>query len=471
VDVEYRAEQVRIGLADPRIVTPVSRPRRRSDREHPSIVVVQVETLRADVLGLYGGGRADLTPNLDALAAEAVVWERAMAPSSWTLPSTATLFTGLFPSAHGVVKPERAVMPAAVPTLAEIAREQGIVTGALLANDLLRSEAGFLRGFSVAASLPATDARGVGSLARAFLENHAGQQFFLMLHHWDPHYPYDAPAALRERFAEVDLAQHDADHAMERILSGLRMGRPVEADDPDVRVSRARYLAAIAFWDEGLGELIATIESLGLAESTIVIVTSDHGEEFGEHGWIGHGSWLHDETVHVPLLAWAPGGQLGEPRRIEGIVSTAGLFGWILDLLDVPYDRSDAVPPLSLHRSGRYAFSETNQGVVADGRGDALRRLVTSVRGPDDLLIWRHPLPEEDDQAVLVEEYFDLSSDPGARTPLPLEGSGYEALSSAMRDALRWSAERRAATPLPGVDAEWLDALQRIGYVDGPQEN
>ncbi len=464
VQVDFLAERLRAGIADPRIETATAVTRRASSPARPNVIVLHIETLRADFLALWGGVVPGLTPNLDRLAERSVVFDNAISSSSWTLPSTVTLLTGLPPSAHGVVQTGRSLVPPDTPTFAERAREHGIVTAALVANNLLTIEGGYARGFSTFGEPHHANAEQVLHLAKAHLRTHAGQQMLMWLHLMDPHYPYLAPGAWRDRYVAPELAGVDASGALNRLKDALRHGVPVSPDDPDVRICVQRYLGEIAYLDERIGALLDELEQLGLADETAFVITADHGEEFFEHGMIGHGTELFDETVRVPLIVFDPAGRLGAARRVPGVVSTAGLFATVLELLDVPYERDDVRPSLMPGRPEPFAFTETNQGLVQDGAQELLSRFVTAVRTEDALLIWRAAVEQG---APPEEELYDLRSDPGAQRPQRLTGETYERLREMMNASLGWSAARRAANPVTGVDIEWLQALRSIGYVDG----
>jgi arylsulfatase A-like enzyme len=472
--VTYRARRVRVGLAGARLSTPREVMRRTASTARPSVILIQVETLRADMLPLYGGAPADLTPNLSALAWRGVTFEQAMAPSPWTVPTTASLMTGLPPSAHGAVDHDRMVLPGGVPTLAERARASGVATGAVVASDVLRPHAGFARGFESYAHIPYGNARQVNDLAEAFLSNHVGQQFLLMLHTFDPHSPYSAPGERRDRFVDEDLAHLTIPGAEGRLVAALRAveegrGDVPSMDDPDLRFLRQRYLGEIAWMDEQLGALLDVVERLGIDEDTIIVFTSDHGEEFMEHGLLGHGSNLHDESLHVPLVVAAPSGvALGWPRgaRVSAVAETVALYASILDWMGVPYDHAGARPPLE--RPTGAAFSETDKGIAADGRGDPLRRFMASVRTDNHRLV--HVYPVEGEAGAGREELFDLRADPKALRSLPPDGPDAavigERLSGLLRQALDWAEAHRARSPLPGLGFDGYRALRELGYFD-----
>ncbi len=472
VDAVYVLERVRVGLGEPRLVREVSVPRRVASVDRPSVIVAHVETLRGDLLSFLPGGHAGLTPHLARLATKGVVWSHAFAPSSWTAPSTATLMTGLLPSAHGVVDHDRMVLPFDVPTLAERATGAGVATGAFVANDILRSSFGFGRGFGTWASLDQHNARQLGAAARGFLDEHAGQQFLLLLHYWDPHGDYHAPVGWRERFVESGLRGRDVRVASQRIVARLMAGDPPAMDDPDVRLVRQRYLGDVAYLDAQIGALWDDVEARGLADSTVLIITADHGEEFMEHGLYGHGSQLYDESVRVPLILVAPGGQWGPSRTIDSVVSTASLFATVLQTLAVPVDRDSVMAPLDLSRPPPSAFIETDKGVALVGQADPLRRPIKAIRTDEHLLVAEFKVAEElDGQAAdapkVSYRLYDLVADPDARAPRPAEGEVFTRLHEQMGKAMGWSRERRGRTLTPGGDAELAETLEALGYLGG----
>jgi arylsulfatase A-like enzyme len=473
VSTQVTAELVRVGVADPIVVRTRTVPRRTASRERPSVVLIQVETLRADVLPFHDGLPADappLAPNLQALAGGGIVWERALTPSPWTLPTAASLFTGLPPSAHGAVDHQHMVLPGDRPTLAERARDAGLATGAVVASDILRPHAGFGRGFQSYAHVPYSNARQVNDLAGAFLENHVGQQFLLFLHYFDPHGPYNAPGEWRDRYVEPALRGLTVAGAEARWKAAMQAGTPPAQDDPDMRFLYQRYLGEIAWFDHQLGELLAGLERLDLLDSTIVVLTADHGEEFMEHGLYGHGSNLHDETLHVPLvvaapadvrLRWPPG------ARVPGVAGTTQIHASILAWMGVPYDAELVVPPLE--RDAGFAFSETSKGIVFAPDRDPFRRYMASTRTRDERMIYRGTVDDEPGKGSW--ELFDLAADPQARASVLItgepDGTALHGHNQLMSDALTGSAVHRAAAALVGGGSATLETLRTLGYVGG----
>ncbi len=469
VTVDYELTAPRIGLANPVLSEPASRPRREATPTTPSVIIVHVETLRADVLPMYGGKHKDLTPNLDLLADRSVVWDVAIAPSPWTAPSTATLFTGLPPAAHGVVDHHRMVLPASVPTLPERARAHGIPSGVFIANDILTGEAGFSRGATSYVELPYFNARQVTALAEGFLDNHVGQQFLLVLHYWDPHHHFLAPEGWRDRYVEPALQDHDFFGASARLVNAMGAGETVAMDAPDVRALRQRYLGDIAYLDTQMGRLFEALEERGIDDSTVVIFTSDHGEEFFEHGMFGHGSNVYDESLRVPLMIDAPGGQFGPARRVPEVVGTGGIHATVLEMLGIDASDDALIPALTFRDEGLpHAVGETRKGIANDGRGDPLRREIFALRTNDHLLIRRHPVASEGADAEIEYTLYDLTINPEATQPLaaPEVRPAFGEAKKLLEAADDWAEQNRASGLAPGLGSDTLDTLKRIGYID-----
>jgi arylsulfatase A-like enzyme len=292
------------------------------------LVLVVVDTLRQDRNGCYGHPRAT-TPALDALAAEGVVFENAYTVSPWTLPSMASMFTGLYPARHGV-SAFREMLPADAPTLPEILAGHGFTTAAVVSNVLLKREYGFARGFERFDESQATGHRNVSTdpvtdFAGDWLARMAesGERFFLFVHYFDPHYRY-------QRHEMFGWSSDGAGrlHGGEAIQALRELAPPPTPEEVGFLVDC--YDEEIAWTDRGLRRLLRQLDDLGLADETLVVFTSDHGEEFLSHGWIGHTNSLYDELMRVPLVVRDP----RHPARIERRpASVAGLAPTVLDLL------------------------------------------------------------------------------------------------------------------------------------------
>jgi len=368
---------------------------RGPERRPRNLLLIIVDTLRADRLGVYGDSRG-LTPSIDALAAQGLLFENVVAQSAWTSPATASILTGTNPTTHGIRRLGDTIAPS-VPSLAKILAGAGFSTAAITTNINVRPELGFDRGFASYRYLPESDARKgfyaqaeeVQAEASAWLDRDPGQPFFLYLHLSEPHAPYAPAAEARARFAQgtpsaaTAAAADPLDHLSN--LTGTSMGASrVE----DLAWVSSLYDAEVATVDAMLGQLRKDLEARGLWETTLVVLTSDHGEAFGEHGFAGHGYSVFSEEVQVPLIfGW--GGEEHEAQRAAGLARQIDVLPTILDLLGV--SASAGIEGVSLMQaSPREAFTETRlhrpgtSGLILDdlkvvrsqGRGSGSRLAV-----------------------------------------------------------------------------------------------
>ena len=282
-----------------------------------SVLLVVVDTLRADHLGVYGYDRPT-SPHLDVWAEGGAVFDQAFGTSPWTLPSVATIFTGRLPSRHlaGIFNrgpdghpPDRSQfqqLDPALPTLAEIAAASGIATGAVINNAFLGPQFGVARGFetydfSSAGNKRLRRADVVVDLALTWLQKRGAAPFFLVVHLFDPHMDYDPPEATRGQFSSA-LVETGLPRVTERIRATLRRGQPFDRE-----YLVALYDEEILFVDRQLKRLFDALDGGGLPDDVVVIVTSDHGEELFDHGWFEHGHSVYNELLRVPLIVRGPG--------------------------------------------------------------------------------------------------------------------------------------------------------------------
>jgi len=399
------------------------------------LVLVTIDTLRADRVGAYGDARAH-TPNLDALATAGVRFATAISPALLTLPSHASIMTGLDPPAHAVRDNSLFSLSPAIPTLAEHLRAAGYATGAFVAAFVLDSRFGLARGFdrydddvdqrAAAGALSFAERPGdaVVDAALGWLQS-APERFFLWVHLYDPHADYSPPP----RFA--------------RLVPG----------DP--------YAGEIAFADAQVGRLLAGIRRRFGIDSLAVLVTSDHGESLGEHDEETHTLTIYDATQHVPMLLYAPGlpvgGVVREPVRSIDVAPT------LLDLAGaaaLPDVRGRSLLDLARGRrdAPRVAYIEAIEPQLAFGWSPLI-----GIRTAEYKYI-RAPRPE----------LYDLANDPGELRNLAAQEPERAAESEARLAALEL--ETRPTTPPPAGAASGLDAaerarLERLGYlVPAPRE-
>ena len=303
----------------------------------PHLLLISVDTLRTDHLGSYGAPDG-MTPHLDALAAESLVFERAFAPTSHTLPSVAAMLTAREPEEVGMLS-NRSVLSDEVPTLATLLSRRGHRTGAVVGNYMLRRAAGLDRGFDRYDDrfpqlernrpIPERVARDTTSSALAMLDEllASGDPVLLWVHFQDPHGPYSPPrehadpAAPRPTVAgsprEVPLGE--TERGVGQIPAYQSLGR---STDPGIY--RDAYAGEVRYVDAEIGRLLAGLRERGLWEETVIIVTADHGEGLGEGDyWFAHGEYLTEPLVRVPLLVRVPGEAAGRRESLVGLVDVA----------------------------------------------------------------------------------------------------------------------------------------------------
>ena len=288
----------------------------------PVLLLITVDTLRADHIGAYGG-TLDLTPNLDALAEESVRFTASYAPASYTLPSMAALHTGHYPEEVGILANHNLFRGSSV-TLAELLRLEGWRTGAAVSNYVLRRGTGMETGFDAYddnftqseanRDQPERTAEYTTEAALEVLDEllaNPGQGVFLWVHYQDPHGPYLPPGDLRERYLADALAAPDG----QRELPSLGIN-PMGAipryqhtgGRNDVGFYRAGYAGEVRFVDDQIGALLEGLTERGVLGDARIVFTADHGESLGERNyWFSHGEFLSDELVRVPLFLHAPG--------------------------------------------------------------------------------------------------------------------------------------------------------------------
>ena len=341
---------------------------RAPEGPRPSVLLVTVDTLRADRLGCYGYG-LDTSPEIDALAAGSVLFERALAGSSATAPSHASIFSGRFTRGHSVGFRNGDTALDGVPTLSTKFREAGWATGAFVGNFVLRRGRGFERGFEVYDDeLPDAEAnRGeiaervaeaTTERALAWLEAQAGQgrPFFLWVHYQDPHGPYAAPGAWRGRFlrppdpSERPLPALDDNSGERGIPAYQRLGA---LRHPSLYT--ARYAEEILYADHWVGELVRAVDAAAGEGGAVVALTADHGESFGEGDeWFVHRATT-PEVAHVPLLLRAPG---LAPGRRSRAVHHVDLLPTLLEWVGLPVPAGVAGAALGPWLRGEAALPE-----------------------------------------------------------------------------------------------------------------
>ena len=465
-----------------------------------NIILLLLDTARAQSFSGYGYARPT-SPHIDALAAESVVYEQAITPGCWSLPSQVSLLTGMFPAKHGAHELHLSYAHG-YPMLPEVLHEAGYHTLGISPNSWMSDEFGVTHGFECylklwqyrpTASAPPVEDSGVGSwldrkLQRRYWRhifphrNHAQhvnrhiralvtrtpEPFFLYAIYWDMHLPYAARESYTARWLPPGVTLSQAQQINRDPLKYLA-GQMLMSEE-DFAVLQACYDGALASLDAEIGALVAWLRQCGMLDRTLLIITSDHGENIGDHGLMSHAYSLHDTLIHVPLIVRYP--ELFPPgQRVAQQVQLTDLFPTMLDVLglDVPRVRQELqgvslLAPMPDTAEERLAYAEMlapHPSVVSLNRRTgspehtprpAIDRALRCLRTPATKVIWasdgNHALydlrldPQETTNLYTLEpqrakEYLDLlevGRPPVGAPPLPPAPSMDEDMRQRLRD-------------------------------------
>lgn len=421
------------------------------------ILVLLVDCLRADHLGLQGSERPT-TPSIDAWGSDSVLFRSAWAQASWTRPSVPTLLTGLYPSEHGLtdfVESGRgvrgAVLAPEVTTLAEGMKAAGYRTALVGYQVQLSPRFGMDQGFDFFNN-NTMGAQRIDNRFLGWLDESPEQPYFAYLHYLDIHWPYCPPPDTFGRFDPSPDALRLCDEwraLRERIRSGELVLGPAER-----RTIAARYAEELVALDAEIGRLAGELERRGVWDETLVVLTSDHGEELAERGMIEHGHTMHDELLHVPFLWKLPkswrrvSGARGS--EVDALIETRSLLPTLFDLVGQSVPESVSAPSLLPWVLGRPPGVAPYERIVAEANGMFAVRTVA----------WKLiETPNEKKQAL-----YDLTRDPGETRDVAAEHP--DVVRRLHGDLLRWKSglrPQRAATA--ALDDETVKALEALGYM------
>jgi arylsulfatase A-like enzyme len=402
----------------------------------PSILLVTLDTTRADRIGAYGRDGAR-TPTLDRLARQGILFERAIAPTPITLPSHASILTGVYPTAHGVRDNGVFRLAPEARLVSEVLAERGWRSAAFVGSFVLHPRFGLDQGFEVyQAPQPAREplrdlyverpADAVVDDALAWLaELGADERFFVWVHFFDPHMPYEPPPAWR-------------------------------------RPSVHPYDGEIAFCDAQLGRLLDVLEESGRARNLLVAVTADHGESLGQHGEETHGIFIYQATLHVPLILGGAPVERANGRRIAHAVSTVDLPATLLTLAGVPvHELPEAQAPALVTRDGLPTRPDAERAIYIESLLPFHSFRWHAFRG----LVWRgHELIEGHRSELYALEDAGEQHDRAAEDPQLVEQARQALRGFEQRHGpLGWGGER-------GLAGEEADLLQSLGYTVGSIE-
>ncbi len=431
--------------------------------EDYNIIFISIDSLRADHIGAYGYER-DTSPTIDSLAERGVRFAHSSSTTSWTLPAHMSMLTGRSILGHGVIWHDRK-LSADIPTLAESLKAAGYTTGAITSAPYVEAKYGFDKGFDEyddqtihfatnGESHKSVTAPLLQKTAAAWLDRHAEEKFFLFLHYWDVHYDFAPGPPYDTMFnpGYTGTITGDDFHTSPLVHAGM--------DKADLDHIIALYDGEIRLVDDHIAQLLQTVADLGLAEKTMVVVTSDHGDEFFEHGRKGHQLTLYEEVLAVPMIVYVPG---VKPTRNVVTMETSiiDIMPTVLSLVGAPIPRGvEGVDLSSVSYRGDSEWNRSTQGEFFKRRN---LNVQISLQGGRKKIVhhfFRRRL-----------ESYDLAQDPGEQKRLSTKSGFATALVSDMTGWLngQWSIFdsriRRQGINTLEMDEDTRERLKSLGYI------
>jgi len=407
----------RLAVSTPRVI--------RNDEKRPNIFLIVVDCLRSDHMSLYGYAKPTSAP-IDTIARSAAVYDNVRAVSPWTLPSMSSMFTGLYPSVHGVTATHRR-LPEGALTLAQYLWKAGYTNAAFQTNALLAAGRGFTRGFAEYQDLPMRQATGFdrGIYARAaavnryaldWLAANGDRPVFVYMHYMDTHAPYEPPMDCQS-FGQAEVDKYDA---------------------------------AVLYVSRQVSDFINSLKAIGLLDNSFVILTADHGEQFGEHGRYGHGQSLHPEETRIPLVVWGPGIM---PARVDSLIENRDILAMVLAMAGVS--------------------APEELGLVGGAPGRDIVYGELRVRKPSPASYW---CAEAKDARLILNSttgeasLFNPADDPSDARPLPAASPRADVLKAALEKYMSATAAQRDAMRYGDQNMKLTDEEVRrfrdIGYMN-----
>ncbi len=455
-----------------------SRKKTTPSGERDNVVLITLDTQRFDYIGCYGN-ETILTPNIDRLAREGVLFSYCISQAPLTLPSHTSILTSTYPIYHGVRNNHNYRAGSSLVTLAEVLNEHGYRTGAFISSFVLENRFGLDQGFEVynhsfnnlyvlnyrffqntalpdilhwlgfAEKIP-IQRRGDKTTREAikWIRDVKNEPFFLWLHYFDPHSDYDPPHPYDELYLHEIAADNGDD--MVPLLGGRK-----QFPKKELEKHKALYKGEVTFTDFQIGIFMEALEDLNIRKNTLVVITADHGEAFGEHGDIGHGKTLYNTLIHIPLI-FNRLGRLPEGEVIDGLCQSVDIMPTILDYLDIegPADMQGTSLLFSMDGETklpvRAGFSETMGSLQQE------RWLIGFVKDN-----WKYTVTPEDS----VEELFNLMRDPGEVNNLIVEERDR---AKRMREELTEMVGNQSAQDKEErieLDSGAREALRALGYI------
>ncbi|RMF93968.1 MAG: hypothetical protein D6734_08880 [Candidatus Schekmanbacteria bacterium] len=439
------------------------------------VILLTVDTLRYDVIS-SNGNKKFRTPSIDAIAADSVIFDNAYAPSSWTLPSFASLFTGVSPAVHLTTK-LKSQLPSSFTTLAEYMKDDGYSTAAIGCNPILAMKSNNMsKGFVDYNFYPKRSLQNsigefilkkyfwnyfvldassekITELSKDWLKKNRKKDFFLWIHYLDPHIPYSPPVKYIKEKEFLDANKRSFNNVVK-----VRK-EPIKISEKERRRIRYLYEAEVRYVDDCIGDLIETLKALKIYRDTLIIFTSDHGEEFWEHNGFEHGHTLYNELIHIPLMIKLPDERI--TKRIKSSITLSSLFSTILDLCNINYQKNlciEAPLPLNGNEEDKYNAEIFSSGNLYDEPKESL------IRRGYKLII---------SEKTGIKELYDIIDDPREKfsltTSYPQKVAELEKLIQkhlAKASIIHKKIEFGEMPSTAEIDADTKKQLKALGYME-----
>jgi arylsulfatase A-like enzyme len=423
----------------------------------PDVFVYLIDTLRADALGAYGAARP-ASPRIDAFSRDAMVFDHAYSSAAWTLPATFSVLSGLYPSHHGVALPGQRLPPQRGPWLPELLSQSGYETLGICQWMLGGDPFGLERGFESFYLDVRESGKNRSSAIRWFLwrhlldRRHPDRPLFVWMHAVDPHALYQ-PRGEDGLFAR----QHPGTLPAQLYDPQLFLAQGLGRRPADVEHLRALYDGEVHAADRRFGVFVDLLKFFGLYDESVIVLLSDHGEEFNEHGGFNHGRTLYDELLRVPLIVKLPqarraGARVAAPVSLVDVAPTIARLAGVAAVPRQPFDG------VSLLGAG----GGRQRPILAETRADGVD--LEAVRLGAWKCIANHAGIDQFGRPAPAVQAFDLAADPRERRPLPPSAARLARCRALLHDALS-SAGTAATAARPQLPPDERARLHALGYV------
>ena len=424
-------------------------PRVDIEPRRSNVLLIVIDSLRKDRMSTYGYAR-DTTPHITRLAREAVTYTRAISQAPWTTPSIAALLSSRYPSTLGI-EDTRSVVPEVFALLPEVLRDAGYATGAIVSHSFASSDWGFAQGFesfdeSNILGHDAVTSRSISDLATQRIDDWgADRPWFLFLHYFDPHFSYTEHSGFSFREEASEYTGPLSSGMLFHDLNSIRR----DLTEADLEELARYYDSEIAFTDQQIGRVLDHLRDTGAFDETLIIVTADHGEEFLDHGKLGHAKTLFEELVGVPLVIKFPGARAAVVKQPVGLID---LYPTITEMVGVAAPSSLRGRSLVDTASGRLrvpdeVFAETSRHSELRGLVEGSHKLVLDL---------------ETDEARL----YDLSTDPFEREDVTMrEPERARTMLARLRHWMASTTREAVRAPERTLTPDEEERLRALGYL------